>query len=105
MAERVFHRREVPIDLEYLEDEAELEKVLAHSAQFIGRIIIEFNALEASVEFCVKEILSHSETGDDLVYVFLAEMGYAAKANALVNLYGQLVEGFGASELEAIAFC
>jgi hypothetical protein len=91
MSELSIHPKDHHPDIEYLDDEEELYRVLEAAAPHIGRIIIEFNSLEDSVSFCIKELVSHSEGGDEQVYVFLAEMGYSSKVTALVNLYGQLV--------------
>tara|TARA_R110000787_G_scaffold236832_1_gene343341 strand:- start:1028 stop:1567 length:540 start_codon:yes stop_codon:yes gene_type:complete len=77
--------------LEEIEEEA-LEKFLEMAAPHIGRIVMEFNSLEAYVDFCSKEILSSSEVNDDLVYVYLTEMMYSSKVAALMNLYGQINE-------------
>ncbi len=91
MSEISLHRRESHHDIEYLDNEEELYKVLEAAAPHIGHIVIEFNSLEDSISFCIKELVSHSEGGDDQIYVFLAEMGYSSKVTALVNLYGQLI--------------
>ncbi|MHB1142757.1 MAG: hypothetical protein ACYC1T_13510 [Sulfuricaulis sp.] len=91
MSEFSLHSRDTHPDIEYLDDEEELHRVLEAAAPFIGRIVIEFNSLEDSLSFCIKELVSHSEGGDEQIYVFLAEMGYSSKVTALVNLYGQLI--------------
>ena len=99
--EKILHRRELDEDVEYLENEEELEKTLEEISKYIGRIVIEFNSLEDSISYCIKEIMSTSETGDDLIYVFLAEMGYSQKANTLINLYGQFIELFKKESLSS----
>lgn len=91
MSEISLHRRGSHPDIEYLDNDEELYEVLEAAAPHIGRIVIEFNSLEDSISFCIKELASHSEGGDDQIYVFLAEMGYSSKVTVLVNLYGQLI--------------
>ena len=98
MDEITLHRRSDDREIDYLEDE-ELDAFLELAAQYIGRIIIEFNSIEESIAFCAKEIVSSSESGDDQIYVFLAEMGYSSKVTALINLYGQIIE---ACELKSV---
>lgn len=92
MNELRLHRREPHPDIEYLDEPDDLHSLLEHTAPHIGRIIIEFNSLEDSIAFCIKELVSESESRDDQVFVFLAEMKYSAKVTALVNLYGQYNE-------------
>ena len=91
MNEITLHFREDHPEVEYLTDEEELHEVLEAAAPHIGRLVIEFNSLEDSVAFCIKELVSNSEGGDEQIYVFLAEMGYSAKVTALINLYGQYI--------------
>jgi hypothetical protein len=89
MEEKTLHRREYLAEL----SPKQLEKFLDRAAPYIGFIIIEFNSLEAMLDFCIKELLSESEGRDDMIYVFLAEMSYSSKVTSLMNLYGQINEG------------
>ena len=95
MSEFKIHRQgdhpEVDI-LDDFEDEEELESRLDDIAYFIGRIIIEFNSLESTLEYLIAEQLTHAGNQDDRTYVFLAEMMFQGKAKALINLYGQIIE-------------
>ena len=95
MSEITVHRRDYHEDIDkiqYLENEEEFEKLLDVISTYIGRIVIEFNSLEESIEFCTKELVSSSEVGDDQIFVFLAEMSFSSKVTALINLYGQIIE-------------
>ena len=78
--------------LDEFEDSDELEDRLDDISYYIGRIIIEFNSLESTIEYLISEQLTHAGDQDDRTYVFLAEMMYKGKARALVNLYGQIIE-------------
>lgn len=92
MSEISLHQREDHPDIQYLDDEEELYKLLEVAASYIGQIVIEFNSLEDSISYCITELVSHSEGADEQIYVFLAEMGYSSKVTALVNLYGQFAK-------------
>ena len=100
MSELILHRREIHDQIEYLDDESELENVLNDIAPYIGKIIVEFNSLEESLNFSITELISNSSLEDDLIYVFLAEMGFGQKLNAYVNLCGQIISMLKAAELE-----
>ena len=89
MTEKTLHRRDYLSNLSI----RKLDNFLERAAPYIGFIIIEFNSLEATIDYCIKEILSDSEFRDDMIFVFLAEMGYSLKVTCLMNLYGQLNEG------------
>lgn len=89
MTEKTLHRRDYLSNL----STRKLDNFLERAAPYIGFIIIEFNSLEATIDYCIKEILSDSEFRDDMIFVFLAEMGYSLKVTCLMNLYGQLNEG------------
>lgn len=92
MNEFTLHQRESHPAIEYLDDEEQLDKLLELASSYIGRIIIEFNSLEDSISFCIKELVSESESRDEQIYVFLSEMGYSSKVTALINLYGQYIQ-------------
>ena len=89
MQEKTLHRREYLAHLSV----RKLDNFLERAAPYIGFIMIEFNSLEAIIDFCIKEIVSQSEFGDDKVFVFLAEMSYSSKVTCLMNLYGQINKG------------
>jgi len=91
MSEKILHSRDYDESVEYIDNEQQLEIILESVSKYIGRIIIEFNSLEDSIRYCIKEIMSTSEAGDELVYVFLSEMGYSSLLTTLVNLYGQII--------------
>ena len=83
MSEFKKHRSEDHPKLDILdefEDDDELEDRLDDIAYYIGRIIIEFNSLESTVEYLIAEQLTHAGDQDDRTYVFLAEMMYQGKA-------------------------
>ena len=92
MAELWEYPHNLPDGIEFYDSEEELEAVLDKTSSAIGWIIIEFNSLEDSVGFAIKEIVSTSEGRDAFVYALIANMGFAAKANALMNLYSEVVE-------------
>lgn len=105
LSEITKHRRDYHEDIDriqYLENEEEFEKILDMVSIYIGRIVIEFNSLEESIEFCTKELVSSSETGDDQVYVFLAEMSFSSKVTALMNLYGQIIDFSKPNDLDEV---
>jgi len=82
----------LPEGIEFYDSEEDLTVALDKISSSIGWIVIEFNSLEESVGFCIKELVSSSEGGDSLVYALISNMGFTAKANALMNLYGQTIE-------------
>jgi hypothetical protein len=77
-------------DDKFLED-TKIDEKLNELASYIGWIIMEFNSLDTSVSWFIKEILSHSEGKDELIYLFLCEMNYSQRVNLLIRIYGQLV--------------
>jgi hypothetical protein len=102
MSEFKKHRSEDHPDLDILdefENEDDLEDKLDDIAYFIGRIIIEFNSLESTLEYLIADQLTHAGNQDDRTFVFLAEMMFQGKAKALINLYGQIIE-YGGIKLE-----
>ena len=90
MSEIKIHRNDGRPDVDFL-DYDDLEAVLEEIEPYVGRVIIEFNSLDDSLEYCIHELVCNS-LSDDRIYVFLAEMMFSAKAKALVNLYGQMIE-------------
>jgi hypothetical protein len=92
MAELWEYPHNLPEGIEFYDSEEELTSALEKVSSAIGWIVIEFNSLEDSIGFCIKEIVSTSEARDSFVYALIANMGFTAKANALVNLYGEMLE-------------
>lgn len=99
MAERWEYPHNLPERFDFYDSEEELTAALEKISSSIGWIVIEFNSLEDSVGFCIKELVSNSEGGDSLVYTLIANMGFTAKANALMNLYGETIERCGFRDL------
>ncbi len=73
-------------------EEEELTDYLTDLAPEIGWIIIYFNSLEDSVSHFIREAILRDALQDERMDVFLASMLYSAKARALLDLYGQMVE-------------
>jgi hypothetical protein len=80
--------------------EEELGIYLSGIAEEIGWIIIYFNSLEDLISSFSREMMLRDPCQDERLDIFLAEMGYAAKARALIHLYGQAVT-HGAAGLPA----
>ncbi|MGI4718733.1 MAG: RuvA C-terminal domain-containing protein [Janthinobacterium lividum] len=83
---------------EAIDSEKELDDYLSGIAEEIGWIVICFNSLEDSIGGFLREMMLRDPYQDERLDVFLAEMGYMAKARALVHLYGQAV-AYGAARL------
>ena len=75
---------------EWIEGE-ERDYILNNVAYYIGWIIIEFNSLEDTINWHIKEILSKSEGQDETVYLFLSNMSVSQKVDLLIKLYGNWV--------------
>jgi hypothetical protein len=88
-----------PGDIEFYDDEEELQEVLEAISSAIGWIIIEFNSLEGLVGYCIKEQISNANYSDEFVYLMLANVGYSAKYEALMNIYSRIVDWSGFEEL------
>jgi hypothetical protein len=76
---------------ETVDSEEELGNYLSGIAKEIGWIVIYFNSLEDLIAGFSREMMLRDPSQDERLDVFLAEMGYIAKARALVHLYGQAV--------------
>lgn len=85
---------------ESVENDKELSNYLSKIAEDIGWIVIYFNSLEDVIAQSLREMMLRDPYQDERLDVFLAEMGYQAKARALIHLYGQAVT-YGASRLPA----
>jgi hypothetical protein len=83
---------------ETVASEKELDEYLSGIAEEIGWIVICFNSLEDSIGSFLREMMLRDPDQDERLDVFLAEMGYTAKARALVHLYGQAI-AHGAARL------
>lgn len=81
-----------------VDSEKELDEYLSGIAEEIGWIVIFFNSLEDSIGGFLRGMMLHDPYQDERLDVFLAEMGYAAKARALVHLYGHAI-AHGAARL------
>lgn len=73
-------------------DESELADYLSDLAPEIGWIIIYFNSLEDDVSRFIRAAILRDPTQDERMDVFLAGMLFSAKAHALLDLYGQMLE-------------
>lgn len=62
------------------------DKFLDHFASYIGWIIISLNQVEEVISFCIQELMSNSESGDELIGIFQSELSYSNKVNALSRL-------------------
>jgi hypothetical protein len=78
-------------------DEDELTDYLSELAPEIGWIIIYFNSLEDEVSGFIREAILRDATQDERMDVFLAGMLFSAKARALLDLYGQMIEWGGSA--------
>lgn len=91
MSELNLSKRQAEDNLEYLENEDDLDVMLDSMANQIGWIIIHFNSLESNMAFCVADMVSNDPFQDERITVFLAEMQYSGICRALINLYGQAI--------------
>lgn len=76
-------------------DDSGLSDYLSNLAPEIGWIIIYFNSLEDEVSGCIREAILRDPLQDERMDVFLAGMQFSAKARALIDLYGQMIESGG----------
>jgi|SRR5450830_49105 len=76
---------------ETVNSEKELDDFLSGIAEEIGWIVICFNSLEDSIGSFLREMMLRDPYQDERLDVFLAEMGYIAKARALMHLYGHAI--------------
>lgn len=83
---------------ETVDTDKELSDYLSKIAEDIGWIVIYFNSLEDVIGQFLREMMLRDAYQDERLDVFLAEMGYQAKARALIHLYGQAVV-YGVSRL------
>jgi hypothetical protein len=83
-------------ELEPVEDD-ELTDYLVELAPEIGWIIIHFNSLEDHVSGFIREAILRDAFQDERMDVFLAGMLFSAKARALLDLYGQMIEYGGSA--------
>jgi hypothetical protein len=76
---------------ETVENDKELSNYLSKIAEDIGWIVIYFNSLEDVIAQSLREMMLRDPYQDERLDVFLAELGYQAKARVLIHLYGQAV--------------
>jgi hypothetical protein len=57
-------------------------------ANYIGWIIINLNELEKIIDLCIQELMSQSESGNELIAIFQSELTYSGKVNTLMTVYG-----------------
>ncbi|MCP3675672.1 MAG: hypothetical protein GY829_14540 [Gammaproteobacteria bacterium] len=91
MTELNLSKRDAEENLEYLENEDDLDTMLDGMASQIGWIIIHYNSLETNIAFCISDMVSGDPFQDERITVFLAEMQYSGICRALINLYGQSI--------------
>lgn len=91
MTELSFTRREADDELEWIASDEELDAYLSHIAPFIGWITIYFNSLEDHISDFIRMAVLRDPFQDERVDVFLSEMMFSAKAQALIDLYGQMI--------------
>ena len=89
-----------PGDIEFYDNDEELQEVLNGISSAIGWIVIEFNSLEGLVGYCIKEQISNANYSDEFVYLMLANLGYSAKYEALMNIYSRIVDWSGFEEFQ-----
>jgi hypothetical protein len=78
-------------------DESELADYLSELAPEIGWIIIYFNSLEDELSGFIREAILRDAMQDERMDVFLSGMLFSAKARALLDLYGQMIEYGGSA--------
>lgn len=76
-------------------DDSGLSDYLSDLAPEIGWIIIYFNSLEDEVSGCIRQAILRDALQDERMDVFLAGMLFSAKARALLDLYGQMIDSGG----------
>ena len=91
MTERSFSRREADDELESIAGDEELDTYLSKIAPHVGWIVIYFNSLEDHVADFIRMAILRDPFQDERLDVFLSGMMFAAKAQALIDLYGQLM--------------
>ena len=79
-------------------DDRDLSDYLSDLAPEIGWVIIYFNSLEDGISGCIREAILRDALQDERMDVFLAGMQFSAKARALLDLYGQMIE-YGGLEI------
>lgn len=76
---------------ETVDTEKKMSNYLSKIASRIGWIVIHFNSLEDVIAQSLREMMLRDPYQDERLDVFLSEMGYQAKARALIHLYGQTI--------------
>jgi hypothetical protein len=91
MQDREFSKREAEDELEWIASGEELEAYLEHIAPYIGWITIYFNSLEDHISDFIRMAVLRDPFQDERLDVFLSGMMFAGKAQALIDLYGQMI--------------
>nr|WP_281721474.1 hypothetical protein [Nitrosomonas nitrosa] len=91
MTERSYSRHEVDDQLEWIETDEELDAYLSKIAPYVGWVVIYFNSLEDHIADFLRMAILRDWFQDERLDVFLGSMMFAGKAQALVDLYGQLI--------------
>ena len=91
MTERSLSRREADDELEWIASDEELDEYLSMIAPYVGWIIVYFNSLEDHIADFIRLAILRDPFQDERLDVFLAGMMFAGKAQALIDLYGQLM--------------
>ena len=101
MTERHLSKREADDELEWIASDAELDEYLEHIAPFIGWITIYFNSLEDHIADFIRMAVLRDPFQDERLDVFLSGMMFSAKAQALIDLYGQMISSGGVEKTDA----
>jgi len=91
MSDKTYPRSQADDELEYVSDE-ELDAYLESIVPYVGWIIVHFNSLEDHVSDFIRQAVLRDPLQDTRLDVFLSEMMFKGKCNALMQLYGQMIE-------------
>lgn len=91
MTERSLSKREADDELEWIASDEELDGYLSHIAPFVGWITIYFNSLEDHIADFIRMAVLRDPFEDERLDVFLSGMTFSGKAQALIDLYGQMI--------------
>jgi hypothetical protein len=91
MQDRDFSKREVEDELGWIASGDELEAYLERIAPYIGWVTIYFNSLEDHISDFIRMAVLRDPFQDERLDVFLSGMMFAGKAQALIDLYGQMI--------------
>lgn len=91
MTERSLSKRQAEYELEWIASDEELDAYLTQIAPYIGWITIYFNSLEDHIADFIRMAVLRDPFQDERLDVFLSGMMFAGKAQALIDLYGQII--------------